>query len=190
MGCNGRIFEELPPDWNCHLRVGCNGLQWEKFEELHPPMTKIAMKEWAANSCNGRNFQELPPWLISPCKGAAMGCNGRNFQELAPWLILPCKSWLQWAAMGELLRNYLPDKNCHVRVGCNGLQWENFWGITTGLKLPFKSGLQWAAMGPQKLSFTLSRREHLHSIPNFSKLHSLCTNLQFFSLVPESNTPS
>ena len=52
-----------------------------------------------------------------------MGCNGRTFEELPSWLKLPCKSGLQWAAMGELLRN--PPR----------------------LKFPYKSGLQWAAMG-------------------------------------------
>ena len=31
MGCNETTSEEFPPNHNCLLRVGCNGLQWEDF---------------------------------------------------------------------------------------------------------------------------------------------------------------
>ena len=76
------------------------------------------------------------------CKSlAAMGGLLRNYPH---WLKLPSKSALQWAAMGGLFRNYPPDWNCHVRVGCNGLQWEDFLGITPWLKFPWKI---WAAKG-------------------------------------------
>ena len=204
----GGLLRNYPPDWNCHVRVGCNGLQWEDFSGITPPpATEIAMYEWAAMCCNGRTFQKLPPdcschvrvgcnglqwedfseitpwlklpctsglqwaamggvfrnypppWLKLPCKSglqwAAMGGLFRNY-PLPPWLKLPCKSGLQWAAMGGLFRNYPPDFNCHVRVGCSGLQWEEFSGMTLWLKLPrglktFKSevlicpeGVTWA----------------------------------------------
>ena len=32
----------------------------------------------------------------------------------------------KWAAMGDVFRNYPHDCNYHVRVGCNGMQWEDF----------------------------------------------------------------
>ena len=149
MGCNERPFQELPPahpwlklpcksglqwaamrglfrnnppDWNCHVRVGCNGLQWEEFSEITP-------LDW---NCHVR-----------------VGCNGlqwEDFSGITPWLKLPCKSGVQWKYFWG---STPPDRNCHVRVGCNGLQWEDFSGITLPpwLKLQCKSGLQWAAMG-------------------------------------------
>ena len=93
-----------------------------------------------------------------------MCCNGRTFEELPPWLKLPCRSGLQWTAMGGLFRNYPPDWNCHVSVGCNGLQWEDFlvttpppdWNcqVRVGCRSEgvicaegVRRGKSWAAMG-------------------------------------------
>ena len=53
------------------------------FQELPPPLTKIAMSKWIAMWF----FQESPS--DSNCK-------------------LSCKSGLQWAAMGGLFRKYPP----------------------------------------------------------------------------------
>ena len=36
------------------------GYKGRTFEEL-PPMTKIAMQEWAAMGCNGGTFEESTP---------------------------------------------------------------------------------------------------------------------------------
>ena len=61
MGCDGLqwgIFEELPPDQNCHVRMAAMGCNGRNFEEL--PLTKIATKEWAAMGCNRKNFEKLP----------------------------------------------------------------------------------------------------------------------------------
>ena len=144
MGCIGRTFQELPPwlklpcksglqwedfsglppDWNCHVREDCNGLQWEDFLGYTPPL------DWNCHvrvGWNGRTFQELLPWLKLPCKrGLQWAAMGGLFRNYPPWLKLPCKSGLQGAAMGGLFRNYPLDWNCHVTVGCNGLQWEDF----------------------------------------------------------------
>ena len=181
VGCNELQWEEFseitPLDWNCHIRVGCNGLKWKDFSGI-TPLTKIAMYEWAAMGCNGSTFEDLPPPPPDRNCHVRVGCSGLQWEDfsgitLPPWLKLPCKSGLQWAAMEGLFRNYPPppdwnchvrvgcnglqwedfsgitplDWNCHFRVGCNGLQWEDFAGITSWLKLPCKSGLQWAAMG-------------------------------------------
>ena len=106
MGCNGRTFEELPPDWNCDVRVGCKGLQWEDFSGI-TPWLKWPCKsglQWAAIGWIFRNYP--PHWNCH----VRVGCNG-----------------LQWEEFSEIKP---PDWNCHVRVGCNGLQWEDFSGIT------------------------------------------------------------
>ena len=105
----GGLFRNYPPpDWNCHVRVGCNGLQWEDFSWITPPPP-----DWNCHvrvGCNGlqwEDFSGITPWLKLSCKSglqwAAMGGLLRNY---APWLKLPCKSGLQWAAMGGLFRNY------------------------------------------------------------------------------------
>ena len=31
MDYNGRILDELPPDYNGYVSAGCNGLLWEDF---------------------------------------------------------------------------------------------------------------------------------------------------------------
>ena len=161
----GGVFRNDPPNWNCHVRVGCNvrtshelphwlklpyksGLQWAAMGGLfrnYPP-------EWNCHvrvGWNGLQWQEFsgitPPPLTANAmwEWAAMCCNERTFQELPPGLKLPCKSGMQWAAMAGLFRNYPPEWNCHVRVGWNGLQWQDFSGFTPWLKLPCKSELQW-----------------------------------------------
>ena len=179
MGCNGRTFQEVPPDWNCHVRVGCNGLQWEDFSGITPwlklpcksglqwvamgglfrnyPLTEIAMSEWAAVACIGRTFQELPhPWLKVPCKSglqwAAMGRLFRNY----PLTEIAMKEWAAMGCNGRTFQELTPDWNGHVRVGCNGLQWEDFSEITSWMKLPCRSGLQWAAMGGLFMNYPLT----------------------------------
>ena len=150
MGCNGRIFERLQtPPW---LRLPCkSGLQWEDFWVI-TPLTKIAIQEWAAMGGILRNYPT--PWLKLPSKSGLQWAVMGNFWGITPWLKLPCKSGLQCVAMGGFLSDYepQPDWDCHVRVGCKGLQWEDSWAITNPspppwLKLPCKSGLQSAEMG-------------------------------------------
>ena len=146
-----------------------NGLQWAamggRFRNYPPPVTKIAMYEWAAMGWSGRTFQELAPWLKLPCKsGLQWAVNERIYEELTPWIKLPGKSGLQWGAMGGFFRKYHPDWNYHVRVGCNGglfrnyspdwichvrvrfngLQREDFSGITPLTEVAMHG---WAALG-------------------------------------------
>ena len=155
MGCNERNFHELPLDWNCHVRVSWNGLQWVYFQEITPWLKLTCQRglQWAAR---GGHFRNYPPDWICHVRVECNGLQWEDFSGINPWLKLPCKSALQWAAMGGLFRNYPlteidmsewaamgglfrnypPDWNCQVRVGCNGLQWEDFSGITPWLKLP------------------------------------------------------
>ena len=69
MGCNGRTFEELPPDWNCRVRVGCNGLQCE-------------------------DFSGITPWLKLPCKSALQCVKWCNSERvICSEGVKRCKSW-------------------------------------------------------------------------------------------------
>ena len=58
---------------------------------------------------------------------------------------------LQWNATGVLLRNYLSDQKCDVKVGCNGMQREHCQGVIPLTKIAIKewadNGLQRAASG-------------------------------------------
>ena len=88
-------------------------IQWPKFS----PESNVLPKILPFCCKSGGNLSMGVNW----CKSMRVICS-----EGVKW----CKSW---AAMGGLLRNYPPpptDWNCHVRVGCNGLQWEDFSGIT------------------------------------------------------------
>ena len=149
VGCNGLQWEDfsgntpLPPDGNCYVGVGCNGLQWENFSGINP-LTEIAMLEWAAMGCNGTIFQELPPdWNCH----VRVGCNGlqwEDFSGITPWLKLPCKSGLQWAAMAGLFRNYPP----WLKLPCKSwLQWAAIGGLFRNYPLTEIAMLEWAAMG-------------------------------------------
>ena len=105
-----------------------SGLQWAAMGGLlrnYPPWLKLPWKsglQWAAM---GGVFRNYPPWPKLPCKSglqwAAMGGLFRNYPP--PWLKLQCKSGLQWEEFSGITPH---DWNCHVRVGCNGLQWEDF----------------------------------------------------------------
>ena len=108
INCKERTFQELPPDWNCHVRVGCNGLQREDFSGI-TPWLKMPCKsglQWAAKG--GFSGITTPERNCHVC----VGCNAlqwEDFSEITPWLKLPCKSGLQWSAMAGLFRIYPPD---------------------------------------------------------------------------------
>ena len=150
MGCNGRNFQELPPDWNCHVRVDCNGLQWEYFSGTNPSLKFpcISGLQWAAMGGLFRNYPPPPDWNCH----VGVGCNGLQWEDFfrnypPQWICqvrVGCNG-IQWKAFSGITPH---DWNCHVRAGRNGLHWEDILGITTTrLNLPCKSGLQWTAMG-------------------------------------------
>ena len=86
MGCNGRNFQELPPDWNCHLRVGCNGLQWEEFSGITPWLKLPCMSglQWAAMGGIFRNY----PTHDWNCH-VRVGCNGLQWEDFSGFSPLP-----------------------------------------------------------------------------------------------------
>ena len=115
VGCNGRTFQELPPGWNCHIRVGFNGLQWQDFSSGFTPWLKLPCKselQWEDFSSG------FTPWLKLPWK-----C-GLQWEEFSGIIPLTEIAMYEWAARGCNRRTFhqdLPtDWNCHVRVGCNG----------------------------------------------------------------------
>ena len=59
MDCNGRTFEEFPPNKKTALKdraaICGNG---RIFGEL--PLIKIATYEWSAVDCNEKYFEEIP----------------------------------------------------------------------------------------------------------------------------------
>ena len=106
---------------------------------LWPKLQCKSGRKWASMGGLLRNY---PLTNIAMKEWAAMGCNGRTFEELPPdqncHVIVGCNG-LQGEKFWGINHR---DLNCHVRAGCNGLQWEDFWRINSWLKFPCKNGLQ------------------------------------------------
>ena len=62
--------------------MGCNGLQWRNFGELHPPSKKIALKGGLQVAVTVEFLENYPLIKIATHEWAAMDCNEKNFEEL------------------------------------------------------------------------------------------------------------
>ena len=61
----GGLFRNYPSDWNCHVRVGYNGLKWEDFSAITPHDYNCHVKV----GCSGlqwEDFSGITPWLKLP----------------------------------------------------------------------------------------------------------------------------
>ena len=139
-----------------------SGLQLElmQWNLKNNPLSKIAMKEWAAIGGNARVLGQR----LRCNNGQQYAAMGGILMNYPLWLKMRCKSGMQWEDIyevflfikiamyessalgfnGKSFDELSPGQHFDVRVGCNGLR--SYLSKTPWPKLRSERRLHWAAM--------------------------------------------